>query len=158
MALTIEPAQRADVTEILQLIQGLAAYENLEDQVTAREADLERTLFDHAYARVLIARENGEAAGFVLYFFNYSTFLGCPGLYLEDLFVKPEHRGKGYGLALMKALARIAQAQGCGRFEWSCLDENEPALAFYRRLGARPMTEWTVQRLDEGQIAALAQA
>lgn len=157
MDLVIEHAQRADIPVILQLIQGLAAYEKLEGQVTARENDLERTLFDQNCAHVLIARENGKAVGFALYFYNYSTFLGRPGLYLEDLFVRPECRGRGYGLALMKTLAGVALEKGCGRFEWSCLDDNEPALAFYRSLGARPMSEWTAQRLDEDQIRLLAQ-
>jgi GNAT superfamily N-acetyltransferase len=116
-------------------------------------------LFGHqASAQVVIAREGGEPVGFAVYFFNFSTWLGRPGLYLEDLFVRPAHRGKGYGRALLVRLAQIAQERGCGRMEWAVLDWNEPAIQFYKKLGAQPMEEWTVFRLTQDRIAALANA
>lgn len=153
----IKPATRADVAVILQLIRDLAEYERAPDEAIATEAGLNEVLFGAApAAHVLIARERDAAIGFAVYFFNFSTWLGRPGLYLEDLFVKPEHRGKGYGRALLIALAKVAQQRGCGRMEWAVLDWNDPAIQFYRKLGAKPMDEWTVFRLTGDGIRALA--
>ena len=154
----IEPATVDDVPLILQLIQGLAVYEKLAHEVTATEAGLRETLFGaRPAAEVLIAEEPaGGALGFALFFTSYSTFLGKPGLYLEDLFVRPAARSGGVGGALMAALAKVAVERNYGRFEWSVLDWNEPALKFYRSLGALPQAEWTVQRLTGAPLAALA--
>lgn len=144
----LRPAVRADVPEILRLIRALADYENLSREVVATEAALAATLFgDRPAAEVLLAEDQGRAVGFALFFPNYSTFLAKPGIYLEDLFVEPAHRGKGTGKALLKAVARIAVERGCGRFEWSVLDWNEPAIGFYKSLGARPMDDWTIMRV-----------
>ena len=158
-AITIAPAAEADVPLILAFIRGLAEYEKLAHACVATEADLRRTLFGpRPYAEVLIARLGGEPAGFALFFHNYSTFLGKPGIYLEDLFVRPAHRGRGVGKALLAELARLARDRGCGRVEWSVLDWNEPSIAFYKSLGAVPMDEWTTFRLSEDAIARLADA
>lgn len=155
---SIRPARRDDVPVILALIRALAEYERLADQCRADAPSLEATLFgDRPAAEVLIAEVDGAAAGFALFFHNYSTFLARPGLYLEDLFVQPEHRGLGVGRRLMAALARIAVARGCGRFEWSVLDWNAPAIGFYRRLGAIGMDGWTVQRVSGEALQRLAQ-
>jgi GNAT superfamily N-acetyltransferase len=155
---SIRPARREDVPVILALIRALAEYERLADQCRADAPSLEATLFgDRPAAEVLIAEVDGAAAGFALFFHNYSTFLARPGLYLEDLFVQPEHRGLGVGRRLMAALARIAVARGCGRFEWSVLDWNAPAIGFYRRLGAIGMDGWTVQRVSGEALQRLAQ-
>jgi GNAT superfamily N-acetyltransferase len=155
---SIRPARRDDVPVILALIRALAEYERLADQCRADAPSLEATLFgDRPAAEVLIAEVDGAAAGFALFFHNYSTFLARPGLYLEDLFVQPEHRGLGVGRRLMAALARIAVARGCGRFEWSVLDWNAPAIGFYRRLGAIGMEGWTVQRVSGEALQRLAQ-
>jgi len=152
----IERATERDVPLILELINGLAVYEKLAHEVTATEAGLRETLFGvRPAADVIIAYAGDTPAGFALFFPNYSTFLGKPGLYLEDLFVQPSMRGRGCGLALMSALARIAVARGYGRFEWAVLDWNEPALAFYRSLGAASMDEWTVNRLSGDALHAL---
>src|SRR5437588_12338996 len=146
--LSLRPATRADVRLILQLVRELATYERAPDAVTATEADFLRDGFGHSPRfQVLLADWNGEPAGFALYFYNWSTWLGRPGLYLEDLFVRPEMRGKGYGRALLVELAKIARDRDCGRLEWAVLDWNEPAIKFYRALGAKPMDEWTVFRL-----------
>lgn len=154
---TIRPAHRGDVPTILALIRALAEYERLADQCRADAPSLEATLFgDRPAAEVLIAEVDGAAAGFALFFHNYSTFLARPGLYLEDLFVQPEHRGLGVGRRLMAELARIALARGCGRFEWSVLDWNAPAIGFYRRLGAIGMDGWTVQRVSGEALERLA--
>jgi len=141
-------ATREDAPAVLRLIRALADYEKLSHEVVASESALAETLFgpDPA-AEVLLAEEGGRAVGFALFFRNYSTFLGRPGIYLEDLFVEPEWRGRGVGKALLKAVARLAVERGCGRFEWLVLDWNEPAIGFYRSLGARPMDGWTVMRL-----------
>ena len=153
----IERATERDVALILRLIQGLADYEKLAHEVTATEAGLRETLFGaRPAADVLIAYAGDTPAGFALFFPNYSTFLGKPGLYLEDLFVVPEWRGHGLGLALMKKLAAIAVERGCGRFEWSVLDWNEPAIGFYRRLGARLMDDWTICRVEGEALEHLA--
>lgn len=156
-ALEIRPTTEADVPVIVELIRALAEYERAPDAVVATEAGLREVLFGaKPGAEVLLALENGEAVGFAVYFHNFSTWLGRPGLYLEDLFVRPEKRGKGYGRALLERLARIAKERGCGRMEWAVLDWNDPAIQFYRKLGAKPMDEWTVFRLTEDGIAELA--
>lgn len=144
---SITSATRADVPAILSFIRQLAAYEHLENEVVATEALLEEWLFDREKAEVLIAREGDIPVGFALYFHNFSTFLGRAGIYLEDLFVLEEYRGRGYGKALLRRLAQITVERGCGRLEWSCLDWNQPSIDFYRSLGAVPMSDWTVYRL-----------
>ena len=150
-------ATRADVPQILQFIRCLAAYERMENEVVATEALLEEWLFDREKAEVLIARDGETPVGFALYFHNFSTFLGRAGIYLEDLYVKEEYRGKGYGKGLLKALASIAVDRGCGRLEWSCLDWNRPSIDFYLSLGAEPMDEWTVYRVTGDTLRALAE-
>ncbi len=155
--LSIRPATIDDVPLIRALIGELAEYEQLADAAVATDADLRAQLFgaDPA-AEVLIGEVDGEPAGFALFFHNFSTFLGKRGLYLEDLFVRPAARGVGLGKHLMAALARIAVQRDCGRFEWSVLDWNAPAIGFYRRIGAVGMDEWTVQRLEGEALHALA--
>jgi len=155
--LSIRPANVEDVALIAQLIRELAEYERLADAAVASEAGLREQLFgSHPAAEVLIAEADGEPAGFALFFHTFSTFLGKRGLYLEDLFVRPAFRGLGLGRHLMAALARIAVKRVCGRFEWSVLDWNAPAIGFYRALGATGMDEWTVQRLEGDALRALA--
>jgi GNAT superfamily N-acetyltransferase len=145
------------VSLIHTLIRGLAEYERLASEAVLTEADIRDSLFgEHPAAEVLIAEVGGIAAGFALFFHNYSTFLGRRGLYLEDLFVFPAHRGKGIGRALMARLARLAVERKCGRFEWWVLDWNEPAIRFYESLGARAMSDWTVYRLTGDPLARLA--
>lgn len=156
-ALTIAPATAHDVPLILALIRELADYEQLSDQVSATEAALRASLFgERPAAEVLVARSGGEPAGFALFFPNYSTFLAKPGIYLEDLFVRTAFRGQGIGKALLASVAALAVARGCGRFEWSVLDWNDPAIGFYRRLGARPLDDWTMFRIAGAELAALA--
>jgi GNAT superfamily N-acetyltransferase len=158
-AFEIRTATEADVPVILSLIRELAEYERAPDAVVATEAGLREVLFGpKRSAEVLLALENAEPVGFAVYFHNFSTWLGRPGLYLEDLFVRPAERGKGYGRALLQRLAQIAKDRGCGRMEWAVLDWNDPAIQFYRKLGAEPMNEWTVFRLTEEGIAKLAGA
>jgi GNAT superfamily N-acetyltransferase len=153
----ITPAAESDVPVILQMIRGLAEYEKLSHVVSATEQQLRHTLFgDRPAAEVLLARWNGEPIGFALFFPNYSTFLAQPGIYLEDLFVKPQARGKGAGLALFIELARIAVERGCGRVEWAVLDWNKPSIRFYKKLGAVPLDEWTMFRLTTEPLAKLA--
>lgn len=155
--LSITAAAPADAGLIVALVRELAAYERLLDQVVITADDVVRDLFGpRPFAEAVVARANGEPVGFALWFHNYSTFAGRPGLYLEDLFVRPAFRGRGYGEALLRHLARIALDRGCARFEWAVLDWNEPALAFYRKLGAVPMDEWTVQRVSGEALVALA--
>lgn len=155
----IRPARLDDVPIILQLIRDLATYERAPDEVVATEEQLIDVLFgERPAAEVLLAFEEASPVGFAVYFYNFSTWLGRAGLYLEDLFVKPEKRGKGYGRALLVELARIAHDRGCGRMEWAVLNWNEPAINFYRALGATPMDEWTVFRLTRDEIAKLADA
>jgi len=155
--LTIRQAHVKDVPIILELIRDLATYERAPDEVTATEKQLVDVLFgERPAAEVLLAFERQSPVGFAVYFYNFSTWLGRAGLYLEDLFVKPEKRGKGYGRALLVELAKIARDRGCGRMEWAVLDWNEPAIKFYRALGAKPMHEWTVFRLTRDGIAELA--
>jgi GNAT superfamily N-acetyltransferase len=156
-SIVLRPAVREDVPLILELIQGLAEYERLAHEAVATAADMEAALFGpHPAAEVVIAECDGQPAGFALFFVSFSTFLGKPGLYLEDLFVRPELRGRGIGLRLMTHLARLAVERGYGRFEWSVLDWNTPAIDFYRSLGATPMDGWTVQRISGEALSALA--
>ena len=155
----IRPACAADVPIILQLIRDLATYERAPNEVTATEEQLVDVLFGKKpAAEVLLAFEKDTPVGFAVFFHNFSTWLGRPGLYLEDLFVKPEKRGKGYGRALLVDLAKIAYERGCGRMEWTVLDWNESAIRFYHSLGAKPMDEWTVFRLQRDGIAELAKS
>jgi GNAT superfamily N-acetyltransferase len=154
----IRPATVDDVKTISHLIRGLAEYERLTHVVALDEDRLQEHLFGpRPYAEVLLAEEAGEVVGFALFFPNYSTFLAQPGLYLEDLFVRPEHRGKGHGKALLLALARLALERGYGRLEWAVLNWNEPAIGFYQALGAVPMREWTVFRLTGAELLSVGQ-
>ena len=156
--ISITQATKADVPVILEMIQGLADYEKLSHLVVATEEQLRLTLFgERPGAEVLLAHWDGEPIGFALFFPNYSTFLAQPGIYLEDLFVKPHARGKGAGLALFAELARIAVERGCGRVEWAVLDWNEPSIRFYKKLGAVPLDEWTTFRLTSEPLRKLAE-
>ena len=150
-------ADRGDVPLILSFIRALAEYEQMADQVVATEELLEQQLFDRHGAEVLFAMEDGREVGFALFFHNFSTFLGRAGLYLEDLYVLPEARGKGYGKALLQQLGRIALERGCGRLEWWCLDWNRPSIDFYLSLGAEPMSDWTVYRISGDTLTALGE-
>ena len=155
--LTIAPAVAADVPVIVDLIRALAKYERLEHEMVATEDDIHHALFGpRPYAEVILAREDSDTVGYALFFHNYSTFRGRPGIYLEDLFVRPERRGHGYGRALLVALARLAVERGCARYEWSVLDWNEPAIGFYRRMGADVMEEWRICRVTGDALARLA--
>jgi GNAT superfamily N-acetyltransferase len=155
----IRDATPKDVHVIAELIRGLAEYERLAHEVTLDERELRAHLFgERPYAEVILAEDGREVVGFALFFHNYSTFLGKPGIYLEDLFVKREHRGAGHGRALLAHLARLAVERGCGRLEWSVLDWNEPSIAFYRSLGAVAMDEWTGYRLSGEALRVLAEA
>ena len=157
MTIRIERATERDVPMILQMIRDLAEYERMSDQVVATETGLRESLFSgQRDAEVLLAYADDKPAGFALFFHNFSTFVGRKGLYLEDLFVKPELRGAGIGKRLLVELARIAVERRCGRFEWSVLDWNEPAIGFYRKLGAVPMNEWTIFRVTGDALATLA--
>lgn len=157
MTLSIRSGELADVPVIAELIRALARYEKLEQEVTMTEEKLTDALFgERRYAETLIAEEAGDPVGFALFFHNFSTFLAQPGIYLEDLFVVPEQRGRGVGRALLESLARIAVDRGCGRLEWAVLDWNRDAIVFYERLGARPNSEWTVYRLSGDALHALA--
>ena len=156
-SLRIEKATVQDVPLILQFISELAEYEKLLDRVTTTEELLRETLFGpRPAAEVLLAYETNEPVGFAIYFFNYSTFMGRPGLYLEDLFVRPAVRGRGFGRALLAHLAQVAIERNCGRMEWAVLDWNEPAIGFYKRLGAVPMDDWTVFRVWDKALQDLA--
>ena len=157
MELTFRFAEERDTPLILDFIKWLADYEQLLDQVVADEATLTDQLFRKKNAEVLFALEDGKEVGFALFFHNFSTFLGRSGLYLEDLFVLPEHRGKGYGKAILQKLAAIALERGYGRMEWWCLDWNKPSIDFYRSLGAEPMSDWTVYRLTGETLNSLAE-
>jgi GNAT superfamily N-acetyltransferase len=157
VSLAIRSASRADLPLIAELIRALADFEKLAGEVRFDEAVLGETLFGpRPYAEVLIGELDGEPMGFALFFHNFSTFEGRPGIYLEDLFVRPEARGRGLGKALLAELARLAVARDCARLEWWVLDWNAPAIGFYRSLGARPMDEWTVMRVDGPALATLA--
>ena len=155
--LQFRPAERGDTGLILRFIRALAEYEHMEDQVVATEELLEEGLFDKRAAQVVFAVEDGREIGFALYFHNFSTFLGRAGLYLEDLYVRPEHRGKGYGKAFFRRLAAIAAERDCGRLEWWCLDWNTPSIGFYKSLGAETMEDWTVYRLTGPALQRLAE-
>lgn len=156
MNFVIKSATIADVSLILQFIKELAEYEKLSHEVVATEDDLKQTLFGlRPTAEVMIGYLDEKPMAFALFFHNYSTFLGKPGIYLEDLFVKPEARGKGIGYQMLRHLAEIAKQRGCGRLEWSVLDWNQAAIEFYTRLGAKPMDEWTVFRLTGEALANL---
>lgn len=153
---TIREAQAGDAPLLFDLICGLAEYEKMRDEVDGDPETLHRNLFERSQANVLIGEENGVPVCFALYFYNFSTFQCKHGLYLEDLFVKPEYRGKGYGSAMLACLAQKAREEDCGRFEWICLDWNEPALKVYRKIGAVPLTGWTIQRLTGQPLEDLA--
>lgn len=154
----IRKATPKDSQTIFDLIYKLAVYEKLEQDVVTNPKALHYQIFEKKYAEVLIAEEHGKPIGFALYFFNFSTFVGKPGLYLEDLFVEPEQRGKGYGKKLLIELAKIAHEKNCGRMEWAVLDWNTPSIDFYKALGANPMDEWTVFRLTKAEIEKLSQS
>lgn len=149
--------ERQDVPLILRYIRELARYEKLEEEVVATEEILEEWLFDKEKAEVIFAVVEGKEVGFALFFRNFSTFLGRAGIYLEDLYVEPAHRGQGIGTALLRELARIAVARGCGRLEWWCLDWNTPSIEFYRSLGAEAMDDWTVYRISGETLSKLAE-
>ena len=155
--LAFRSATREDVPLILQFIRELADYEKMLHEVVADEATLEEWIFDRQKAEVLFALVDGNEIGFALFFHNFSTFLGRAGIYLEDLYVKPEYRGKGYGKAILKRLASIAVERKCGRLEWWCLDWNQPSIDFYRSLGAEPMSDWTVYRIAGDNLTHLAE-
>ena len=149
-------AEEKDAALILRFIRELAAYEKLDGQVVATEELLREWIFEKGKAEVLFPVENGVEVGFALFFHNFSTFLGRAGLYLEDLYISPEYRGKGYGKATLQKLAQIAVERGCGRLEWSCLDWNQPSIDFYLSLEAEPMEEWTVYRLSGEKLSRMA--
>ncbi|MBQ2106098.1 MAG: GNAT family N-acetyltransferase [Lachnospiraceae bacterium] len=150
-------AEEKDAALILEFIRALAEYEKMSDEVVATEELLQEWVFEKKKAEVIFAVEDGVEVGFALFFHNFSTFVGRAGLYLEDVFVKVEHRGKGYGKALLKELARIAVERGCGRMEWVCLNWNQPSIDFYRSLGAVPMDDWTIYRVAGDTLKALAE-
>ena len=156
MEVTFRPAEEKDTALLLKFIRALAEYEHMLDQVVATEEILSEWLFQRRVAEAFFAVADGVEVGFALYFYNFSTFLGRGGIYLEDLFVLPEHRGKGYGKAILSRLAQIARERGCGRLEWACLDWNKPSIDFYLSLGATPMDEWTVYRVSGNELALLA--
>ena len=149
-------ATEQDTALILYFIKALAEYEKMSDQVVATEALLGEWIFEKKKAEVIFAIDNGKEVGFALFFHNFSTFLGRSGIYLEDLFVIPEYRGKGHGKALIRELARITVERGCGRLEWCCLDWNKPSIDFYLSLGAKPMDEWTIYRLTGDELKEFA--
>lgn len=155
--LTFRNAERQDVPLILQFIKELADYEKMLDEVVADEDTLETWIFDKQKAEVIFALEDGNEIGFALFFHNFSTFLGRSGIYLEDLYIKPAFRGKGYGKAILKKLASIAVERGCGRLEWWCLDWNKPSIDFYLSLGAEPMSDWTVYRIAGDTLVQMAE-
>lgn len=157
MGMTFRFAERKDSGLILSFIKGLASYEKMLDQVVDTEEQLEQWIFDKRKAEVIFACEDGKEVGFALFFHNFSTFLGRAGIYLEDLFVLPEYRGRGYGKALLRKLAQIAVERECGRLEWWCLDWNKPSIDFYLSLGAKPMDEWTVYRVTGETLKKLAE-
>ena len=150
-------AEESDCGLVLSFIRGLADYEKMSDQVVATEELLREWIFEKRKAEVLFVCDDDKEVGFALFFHNFSTFLGRAGIYLEDLFVLPEYRGKGYGKALLKRLAQITVERGCGRLEWACLDWNQPSIDFYRSLGALPMDEWTTYRLTGDTLQEMAE-
>lgn len=149
-------AKEGDASLILYFIVELAKYENMENEVVATEDSLKTWLFEEKKAEVIFVLDGNQEVGFVLFFHNFSTFLGKSGIYMEDLYIMPEYRGKGYGIALIKYLANIAVERGCGRLEWWCLDWNKPSIEFYLSLGAEPMNEWTVYRITGKKLTELA--
>jgi GNAT superfamily N-acetyltransferase len=155
---SLRRAREADLETIISLVRALADYEREPEAVRIDRDEFVRNLFGpHPYAEVILAEdEASEIVGFALFFHNFSTWTGKPGIWLEDLFVRPEQRGRGHGRALLAELARIAVERGCGRFEWSVLDWNEPSIRFYHAMGARPMDEWTIYRVDGEALARLA--
>lgn len=155
--ITFRFAEEKDVPVILGFIKELADYEKMLDEVVADESLLREWIFEKKKAEVIFALVDGTEAGFALFFHNFSTFLGRAGIYLEDLYVKPEHRGKGLGKGLLKQLAKIAEERGCGRLEWSCLDWNKPSIDFYLSLGATPMNDWTFYRLTGDTLRKMAE-
>ena len=155
--MTFREAERKDTGLILGFIRELAVYEHLEDEVVADAPTLEEWLFDKQKAEVLFVLEDGKEVGYALFFHNFSTFLGRAGIYLEDLFVLPAYRGKGYGKGLLKKLAAVAVERGCGRLEWSCLDWNRPSIDFYLSLGAEPLADWTMYRVTGDTLRKLAE-
>lgn len=156
MPVMFRSAEEKDTELLLTFIRALADYEHMLDDVVATEEILSDWLFERRVAEAFFAVEDGVEVGFALYFHNFSTFLGRGGIYLEDLFVLPEHRGKGYGKAILTRLAQIARERGCGRLEWACLDWNKPSIDFYLSLGAKPMDEWTVYRVSGEALTQLA--
>jgi GNAT superfamily N-acetyltransferase len=150
-------ATEQDAALILEFIRGLAEYEKMSDLVVATPELLRYWIFEKQKAEVIFALEDGKEVGFALFFHNFSTFVGRAGLYLEDLFILPEYRGKGYGTQMLKIMARIAVERGCGRFEWTCLDWNKPSIDFYLKLGALPQDEWTIYRLDGERLKKFAE-
>lgn len=158
MGFTFRYAEEKDCALILQFIRNLAEYEKMLDEVVATEELLRKWLFEKQKAEVIFACVDGKEVGFALFFHNFSTFLGRAGIYLEDLYVLPEYRGKGYGKAILSQLAKIAVERGCGRLEWWCLDWNQPSIDFYKSLGAEPMSDWTVYRITGDTLTELAGA
>ena len=155
---TYRRAEKNDAPLVLDFIKAIAEYEKMSDQVVATEELIREQVFEKQRAEVIFVLEDGNEVGFALYFYNFSTFVGRSGLYLEDVFVKPEYRGRGYGKGLIMQLARIAKEKGCGRMEWTCLDWNQPSIDFYLSLGAVPMSDWTVYRLTREGILSLAES
>ena len=150
-------AVKEDAELVLSMIKELAEYEHILHEVIATKELMEEWIFEKHHAEVIFAMEDEKEVGFALFFHNFSTFLGRAGIYLEDLYVKPEHRGKGYGKALIKKLASIAVERGCGRLEWVCLDWNQPSIDFYLSLGAKPMSDWTLYRVSDDALNQLAE-
>ncbi|MFA6755429.1 MAG: GNAT family N-acetyltransferase [Bacilli bacterium] len=151
----LKEAKLEDLDTILFFVKKIAEYEKLSDQVKANKEDLKKWIFDKQLVHVLLCEENKKDIGYVVYFYNFSTFTGKAGLYLEDLYLLPEYRHKGYGTYIFKELANIALNNGCARFEWVCLNWNEPSKEFYKKMGAKPMSDWTTYRLDEEGIIKL---
>lgn len=156
--LTLRFATSSDTADVLSLIKELAAYEHMESEVSATEEILDEFLFKRKHAEAVIGECDGKTVGFALFFHNFSTFLGRPGIYLEDLYVKPAFRGMGFGKTFLRFLAKLALERGCGRLEWSCLDWNKPSIGFYRHIGAQPMDEWTVYRVTGAGLRKLAES
>lgn len=152
----IRPAEESDVKQILKFISDLGAYEKLTHEVVVTEEKLLNTIFRQKMAEVIIGEYKGEPVGFALFFHNYSTFLGQAGIYLEDLYINPEMRGKGFGKTMLKYLAKLAVERDCGRLEWACLDWNEPSICFYKGLGAKALDDWTVYRLTGESLREMA--
>lgn len=153
----IRLATRKDIPLVLQFIKELAEYEKMSDDVVATEETIEESLFDKKVAEVIFGEYKGEPVGFALFFHNFSTFVGRPGLYLEDIFIRPEARGKGFGKTIFSYLANLAKERNCGRMEWVCLDWNTPSIEFYKSIGAIPMDEWTIYRAEEETFKKMAE-